>query len=70
MNWARILALVTGMVDKELLARIEYLACKSASRIDPHRRPTWTHPHRHFNVVDEWRMSRHAGSALHADGGS
>jgi len=26
MNWARILAFVTGMVDQELLARIEYLA--------------------------------------------
>jgi hypothetical protein len=26
MNWARILAFVTGMVDQELLVRIEYLA--------------------------------------------
>jgi hypothetical protein len=26
MDWARILAYVTGMVDQELLARIEYLA--------------------------------------------
>jgi hypothetical protein len=29
MNWARILALVTGMVDQELLARIEYLAAEN-----------------------------------------
>jgi hypothetical protein len=27
MDWARILAFVTGTVDQELLARIEYLAC-------------------------------------------
>jgi hypothetical protein len=26
MNWACILAFVTGMVDQELLARIEYLS--------------------------------------------
>src|SRR5258708_32866955 len=26
MDWARVLAFVTGMVDQELLARIEYLA--------------------------------------------
>ena len=29
MNWARILAFVTGMVDQELLARIEYLAAEN-----------------------------------------
>src|SRR5712664_1348782 len=29
MDWARILAFVTGMVDKELLARIEYLAAEN-----------------------------------------
>src|SRR5712671_4359104 len=29
MNWARILAYVTGMVDQELLARIEYLAAEN-----------------------------------------
>jgi putative transposase len=29
MDWARILALVTGMVDQELLARIEYLAAEN-----------------------------------------
>jgi hypothetical protein len=28
MNWARILAFVTGMVDQELVARIEYLAAE------------------------------------------
>ena len=28
MDWARVLAFVTGMVDQELLARIEYLACR------------------------------------------
>jgi hypothetical protein len=33
MDWARILAFVTGMVNKELLARNEYLAA------DPKR--TW-----------------------------
>jgi putative transposase len=29
MNWARILAFITGMVDQELLARIEYLAAEN-----------------------------------------
>ena len=29
MEWARILAFVTGMVDQELLARIEYLAAEN-----------------------------------------
>jgi hypothetical protein len=29
MDWARILAFVTGTVDQELLARIEYLAAAS-----------------------------------------
>ena len=29
MNWASILAFVTGMVDQELLARIEYLAAEN-----------------------------------------
>jgi putative transposase len=29
MNWVRILAYVTGMVDQELLARIEYLAAEN-----------------------------------------
>src|ERR1700720_4452375 len=29
MDWARILALVTGVVDQELLARIEYLAAEN-----------------------------------------
>ena len=29
MDWARILAFVTGMVDQELLARIEYLAAEN-----------------------------------------
>src|SRR5262245_23237737 len=29
MNWARILAYVTGSVDQELLARIEYLATEN-----------------------------------------
>jgi hypothetical protein len=31
MNWARILAYVTGTVDQELLARIEYLAAARRS---------------------------------------
>jgi putative transposase len=29
MDWARVLALVTGMVDQELLVRIEYLAAEN-----------------------------------------
>src|SRR2546422_5232080 len=29
MNWARVLAYVTGTVDQELLARIEYLAAEN-----------------------------------------
>src|SRR5260221_12937052 len=29
MDWARILAFVTGMLDQELLARIEYLAAEN-----------------------------------------
>ena len=29
MDWARILAFVTGMVDQDLLARIEYLAAEN-----------------------------------------
>jgi hypothetical protein len=29
MDWARILAYVTGMVDQELLTRIEYLAAEN-----------------------------------------
>jgi putative transposase len=29
MNWARILAFVTGTVDQELLTRIEYLAAEN-----------------------------------------
>jgi putative transposase len=29
MDWARILAFVTGMVDQELLARNEYLAAEN-----------------------------------------
>ncbi len=29
MDWARVLAFVTGMVDQELLARIEYLAAEN-----------------------------------------
>jgi putative transposase len=32
MDWARILAFVTGMVDQELLARIEYLAAERSGR--------------------------------------
>jgi hypothetical protein len=35
MDWARILAFATGMVDQELLARIEYLAAEN--RILDHR---------------------------------
>jgi hypothetical protein len=31
MDWARILAYVTGTVDQELLARNEYLAPRTAS---------------------------------------
>jgi putative transposase len=31
MDWARILAYVSGTVDQELLARNEYLAAKTAS---------------------------------------
>ena len=31
MDWARILAYVTGLVDQELLARTEYLAAEIAS---------------------------------------
>jgi hypothetical protein len=31
MDWARILAFVTGMVDRELLARNEYLVAEIAS---------------------------------------
>jgi putative transposase len=31
MDWARILAYVTGMVDQELLARNEYLAAENLS---------------------------------------
>ena len=31
MDWARILAFVTGMVDQELLARNEYLAAENRS---------------------------------------
>jgi hypothetical protein len=31
MDWARILAFVTGMVDQELLARNEYLAAEIVS---------------------------------------
>jgi hypothetical protein len=42
MDWARILAFVTGMVDQELLTRIEYLAAenrilKAQSSITPRR---------------------------------
>ena len=29
MNWARVLAYVTGTVDQELLARTEYLAAEN-----------------------------------------
>ena len=29
MDWARVLAFVTGMVDQELFARIEYLAAEN-----------------------------------------
>jgi hypothetical protein len=39
-------------------------------RLTQHRSPTWTHPGRHFQVVDEWVIGRDAGPALHADGGS
>jgi hypothetical protein len=31
MDWARILAFVTGLVDQELLVRTEYLAAEIAS---------------------------------------
>ena len=31
MDWARILAYVTGLVDQELLARTEYLAAEFAN---------------------------------------
>jgi hypothetical protein len=31
MDWAHILAFVTGMVDQELLARNEYLAAENRS---------------------------------------
>jgi putative transposase len=31
MDWARILAYVTGLVDQELLVRTEYLAAEIAS---------------------------------------
>jgi hypothetical protein len=29
MDWARVLAYITGMVDQELLARVEYLAAEN-----------------------------------------
>jgi hypothetical protein len=45
-------------------------ACKSASKIDPHRRPTWTHLRERFHIFDEWFIGKHCGSPLHADGGS
>ena len=38
MDWARILAYVTGTVDQELLARNEYLA---AGRSCAKRHPPW-----------------------------
>jgi len=44
--------------------------CKSTSKIDPHRRPTWTHPRERFQIFDEWFIGGHSGSAFHADGGS
>jgi putative transposase len=34
MDWARILAFVTGMVDQELLARNEYLAAENRMVLD------------------------------------
>jgi hypothetical protein len=34
MDWARILAFVTGMVDQELLARIEYLGAVASVSSD------------------------------------
>ena len=36
MDWARILAFVTGMVDQELLARNEYLAAENRILIFSH----------------------------------
>jgi hypothetical protein len=52
MDWARILAFVTGMVDQELLARNEYLAADSFERhpvrmkvsAEPIRRMVFTQP--------------------------
>ena len=49
MDWARILAFVTGMVDQELLARNEYLAAENRilkaqleRRLKPARRASHT----------------------------
>ena len=38
MDWARILAYVTGLVDQELLARSEYLAAVAGRRSQATRR--------------------------------
>ena len=55
MDWARILAYVTGTVDQELLARNEYLAAENrilkAQRVREH------------NVVSIWPSQWHLSSA-------
>jgi hypothetical protein len=43
--------------------------CKLASKIDPHRRPTWIHPRERFHIFDERFIGGHSGSALHAEVG-
>src|SRR5262245_2012697 len=42
MNWARVLAYVTGTVDQELLARNEYLAVNRRRKLTPYRRAILT----------------------------
>jgi hypothetical protein len=43
MDWARMLAYVTGTVDQELLARNEYLAAENPvwTKIEPAERLSW-----------------------------
>ncbi len=47
MDWARVLAFVTGMVDQELMARIEYLAAENhilKAQLKGRLKPSWEGP--------------------------
>src|SRR2546425_11433318 len=63
MDWARVLAFVTGMVDQELLARIEYLAAETKVGKPPaaKREADYRHPEAEPPCGPMWARRRNSG---------